>query len=113
MTAAPRAIEVLAWHPQVPGSDSHVGRISADAPPAPDGDWEGRGRCAEVGGDLFYPEDGESAAPALRVCAACEVRARCLDWALETGQVWGVWGGTTERQRQAMRAGRGLEELAA
>lgn len=119
-----RVIEVLAWHPRVPGSDAHVGAIRAVRPggfPAPDlallapgeWDWHDRARCAETDPALFHPDDGESAAPALRVCAACEVRARCLKWALETGQRWGVWGGTTERERQRIRAAREREELAA
>jgi WhiB family transcriptional regulator, redox-sensing transcriptional regulator len=72
--------------------------------------WQDRGRCAEVGVTAFYPGDGESAAPALRVCAACEVRGACLEFAMASDELWGVWGGTTERQRQRMRAARAREE---
>jgi WhiB family redox-sensing transcriptional regulator len=30
------------------------------------------------------------------------VRDECLDFALETRQRYGIWGGTTERQRRRM-----------
>jgi WhiB family redox-sensing transcriptional regulator len=51
---------------------------------------------------MFFPgHDGDSE-PALRVCAGCSVRDECLDFALETRQRYGIWGGTTERQRRRM-----------
>jgi WhiB family redox-sensing transcriptional regulator len=31
------------------------------------------------------------------------VREECLDYALATGQKFGVWGGTSERERRALR----------
>lgn len=42
---------------------------------------------------------------ARRVCAACEVKTQCLQWALspETREKHGVWGGTSGRQRAVMR----------
>ncbi|MCF2532077.1 WhiB family transcriptional regulator [Yinghuangia soli] len=49
------------------------------------------------------PQDGDSGhAAALRVCAACPVRARCLDWALSTRQPQGIWGGRTTADRLAL-----------
>jgi WhiB family transcriptional regulator, redox-sensing transcriptional regulator len=95
MTAAPRVIQVLAWQPPVPGRD----RPAAPA-------WQDGALCAETDPALFYPGDGQPAAPALRVCAACPVRAACLQHALDAGELWGVWGGTTERERQAVIARR-------
>jgi WhiB family redox-sensing transcriptional regulator len=34
------------------------------------------------------------------VCAACRVRRQCLQYALATHQLHGVWGGTSEDERQ-------------
>lgn len=105
-----RVIEVMAWQPEVPGTDRHVGRIDASRREV---SWQDAGLCAQADPALFYPEQGESAAAARRVCRACPVREQCLAYALETGQEWGVWGGTTERERQRVRAARRRDELAA
>lgn len=64
--------------------------------------WADRALCAEVDPELFYPDASVTARHAKRVCMACEVRVACLDYALRTGQRWGVWGGLSERQRRAI-----------
>ncbi len=33
----------------------------------------------------------------------CPVRDECLEWALDTAQTLGVWGGTSENERRALR----------
>lgn len=42
-------------------------------------------------------------ARAKQVCARWAVRAGRLDWALASGQEVGVWGGTSEDERRALR----------
>jgi len=37
------------------------------------------------------------------VCARCPVRPHCLDFALATGQEFGIWGGHDERQLRLLR----------
>lgn len=64
--------------------------------------WQDRALCAEIGTDLWFPEKGASARQAKQVCAACEVRAACLGYALETGQTHGIWGGLSERERRRL-----------
>jgi WhiB family redox-sensing transcriptional regulator len=65
--------------------------------------WRDKARCAEVDPDLFFVERGCSPRPAKRICAGCEVRPQCLEYALETDQTHGVWGGTSELDRRRMR----------
>lgn len=79
-----------------------VGAVSAGAF-RPAREWHPDALCREVDPDLFFPDRGESPAPALRVCAACEVRVECAAEALAVGEEFGVWGGTTERQRRRYR----------
>ena len=67
------------------------------------GDWVDQAACAGVDPDLFFPDRGASLADARRVCAGCPVRAECLEYALEAGEKFGVWGGTSEKERRAMR----------
>ena len=52
-------------------------------------------------------------ARAKAVCAGCPVREACLEFALANDERWGVWGGTSERQRRAMRAVRVRERRVA
>lgn len=70
--------------------------------------WQDRALCAETGPENFFQEDkGGSSKTAKRVCAACEVRAECLEYALEMEKsdiyhVWGIWGGLSARERLAV-----------
>jgi WhiB family transcriptional regulator, redox-sensing transcriptional regulator len=105
----PRVIEIMAWHPQVPGSDRHADRIDAQTG-APDlslinpdeWEWQDRGLCAETDPAAFFPEPGETAEAAKRVCRSCEVRAQCLAFAVDNGISYGVYGGMDERERRAL-----------
>jgi WhiB family transcriptional regulator, redox-sensing transcriptional regulator len=45
-------------------------------------------------------------ADAKAVCRTCPVRVPCLDFAMATNQDAGVWGGTSEEERRALRAAR-------
>ena len=46
---------------------------------------------------------------AKRICAACPVRQLCLDYALETREGHGVWGGLNETERRAILKRQALE----
>ena len=67
--------------------------------------WRDLAGCRDTDPEAFYPEHSYGKAYALRVCARCEVRAECLDWALEHEE-WGTWGGMTEYARREILAGR-------
>lgn len=66
-------------------------------------DWRSQALCAQTDPEAFYPEKGESAREALAVCRRCEVAAPCLAEALAADERFGVWGGTTERERRRLR----------
>jgi WhiB family redox-sensing transcriptional regulator len=53
---------------------------------------------------MFFPERGESTADAKGVCAICPVQASCLDHAMATRERFGIWGGTSERERRRLRS---------
>lgn len=70
--------------------------------------WRDRAACLREDPELFFPVGNsglmdEQIAEAKAVCGQCRVTRQCLDWAVLTGQVHGVWGGTTEGERRAMR----------
>jgi WhiB family transcriptional regulator, redox-sensing transcriptional regulator len=70
-------------------------------------DWARRAACRSAEPELFFPisSKGRSeadAARARRVCQSCPVRAACLEYALETRQRHGIWGGLTEDERHQL-----------
>lgn len=71
-------------------------------------DWRNRAACKDVDPELFFPIGNVGPAldqikEAQRVCAGCGVRDVCLQWALESGQDSGVWGGLSEEERRALK----------
>ncbi|RSS15373.1 WhiB family transcriptional regulator [Streptomyces sp. WAC05458] len=81
---------------------------------APDADlpvntnWRDRSACREEDPDLFFPIGNTGPAllqieEAKAVCRRCPVMERCLQWALESGQEYGVWGGLDEDDRRRMK----------
>ena len=58
-----------------------------------------RGRL-DKGKEAFFPEKGGSTRDAKQVCARCEVREQCLQWAIEHDERFGIWGGLSERERR-------------
>jgi WhiB family redox-sensing transcriptional regulator len=77
----------------------------------PEGEeWMASGLCAQTDPEEFFPEKGGSSRVAKLICAGCEVRAECLEYALEQDERYGIWGGLSERERRAIRrAGRRLQ----
>jgi len=72
-------------------------------PSSAEGNWRDRALCAQTGPALFFPEKEESPAEAKRVCGSCEVRAPCLEYALEHNEQFGVWGGLSELERRRLK----------
>jgi WhiB family redox-sensing transcriptional regulator len=66
-------------------------------------DWKLDGLCNQVGVEWFYPEKGENATVAKKVCNRCPVIAECLAYALENDEQHGVWGGKSSTQRKRLR----------
>ena len=71
-------------------------------------DWLAAGACLTADPDLFFPiatgaVGASQAAEAQRICARCEVRPECLEFAMSSGEAHGVWGGTTPEERVRVR----------
>lgn len=72
-------------------------------PVEPEQDWHDAANCLGVDPDLFFPERGASTREAKEVCRGCEVRLDCLEFALQNGEKFGIWGGLSERERRRIR----------
>ena len=65
--------------------------------------WQDRALCAQTDPEAFFPEKGGSTREAKKVCRGCEVRAECLEFALENDERFGIWGGMSERERRRLK----------
>lgn len=63
--------------------------------------------CRGLDPEAFYAEGGLSVIRAKATCGACAVTEACLEWALQREE-FGVWGGTTAKERAAIRRARGV-----
>lgn len=65
--------------------------------------------CRRVDPEIFFPV-GDTGPAILQAelakdfCHSCPIERECLDYALERGIDYGIWGGTTEKERRQMRA---------
>lgn len=74
--------------------------------------WRSHAACREKPTKWFVPDriNAPEVLNAKKICASCEVRSPCLEFALEvrvdspTGWSEGIWAGTTEKDRQLIRA---------
>jgi WhiB family redox-sensing transcriptional regulator len=71
--------------------------------------WHKAAACRGADPELFFPIG--TTGPALRqvqeakrICLTCPARTQCLAWALDQGVTDGVWGGTTQDERRAIRS---------
>jgi WhiB family redox-sensing transcriptional regulator len=58
--------------------------------------------CRQTDPELWFPEKGGSNEQARRLCRSCPFITPCLRYALDNREHWGVWGGTSERERRKM-----------
>lgn len=79
--------------------------------------WRDQAACRSTDPELFFPTGSTGSAlaqiqEARSICRSCPARRPCLQFALETNQEAGIWGGTDEEERRklrtAWRAGRRL-----
>ena len=82
----------------------HTCTTSSESAPDPgDHGWQDQANCLGVDPDLFFPERGASTREAKEVCRGCVVREECLEFALQNGEKFGIWGGLSERERRRIR----------
>lgn len=70
--------------------------------------WRRDAVCRDTDPELFFPVGTTGQAllqidQAKRVCGECPVQADCLQYALDTNQDAGIWGGTSEDERRSLR----------
>jgi WhiB family redox-sensing transcriptional regulator len=72
--------------------------------------WHSSAACRGQDVSLWFPErrgrfdeTQAKARAAKAICAECPVRVECLQWALDTHEPFGIYGGTTPSERRPSR----------
>ena len=70
--------------------------------------WRRLAICRDTDPELFFPvgTTGQALlqiAKAKSVCCECPVQTECLEFAMETNQDTGIWGGLSEEERRQIR----------
>ena len=70
--------------------------------------WRNRAACLDEDPELFFPIGNTGFAllqiqEAKAVCARCKIVETCLEWAMDSGQDFGVWGGMSEDERRSLK----------
>lgn len=64
--------------------------------------WAVFAACHEADSEMFFPNSREQESRALAICATCPVIEDCLEYAVDSRERYGVWGGTTEKGRRKL-----------
>lgn len=65
--------------------------------------------CQVTDPELWFGDQDEGyhyTKTAKEFCNQCPVRRQCLEYAIAAPEVFGIWGGTTPRERQNIRVAR-------
>jgi len=72
--------------------------------------------CAQIGGDLFFPEKeglpfgNIEIAMAKRICQSCPHQAECAEWGIKK-EIFGIWGGLLPIDRKRIRKAKNIKIL--
>lgn len=66
-------------------------------------EWFELAACRGYGPDNFVRGPKSDYGSTRRLCGTCPVRGECLDFALADDSLTGLWGGTTDTERQQIR----------
>ena len=68
-------------------------------------EWTEHAACRGSDPELFFPERPNSATSllALQLCSTCKVSAECYKVAASNLMIQGIWGGTTQLERQQLQ----------
>lgn len=72
-------------------------------------EWQYQGSCRDADPGIFFHPEGERGqarrsrdSKAIEICQSCPVLLQCREHALSAQEPYGVWGGLTEADREAI-----------
>lgn len=100
---ATRTAKVVRRAIQITGHPSGVSSIQPTDETPNEANWREFGECLQYFPEMFFPDKGESIKDAKVACGKCAVTAFCLQYALDTNQQSGVFGGLSPRERKKLQ----------
>lgn len=76
--------------------------VVASLPEGTEPSWRDFAACKDFNPEMFFPKRGASTREARAICDDCPVKDLCLEYALETRQIAGIWGGCSNRDRASI-----------
>jgi WhiB family redox-sensing transcriptional regulator len=64
--------------------------------------WTRDAACGGQTKEWFFSFDSSEIEVAKAICTTCRARAECLEYAIDTKQEYGVWGGYTTEERRKL-----------
>lgn len=71
--------------------------------------WQEQGLCRQIDTEAFFHESHERGKArkarnkqAIAICKSCPVIVECLEHALSVPEIYGVWGGKSEEEREEL-----------
>lgn len=78
-------------------------------------EWQEEGSCRNQDPEIFFLDYNlrgkakrQKEQTAISICNDCPVKQQCLEHALNTPEIYGVWGGMTEEQRHVIMRRNGI-----
>ena len=70
-------------------------------------DYWDEASCTSVDREIFFPEKAQKnqvhISQVKAICVACPIRTRCLQFALDEQQQYGIWGGLSYKERRELQ----------
>jgi WhiB family redox-sensing transcriptional regulator len=64
--------------------------------------WQLQANCDETNTELFFSELKSKVEKAKAICNSCPVKSECLEFALNDGIEFGIFGGVTASERKSL-----------
>jgi hypothetical protein len=107
-----RATEPRTARPNTRNRIAYAASDTATIGGLPNFRMDSRARCHQVDPDVMFPAHASETAAALKVCRPCPLKDECLSWSVQKPEHFGVWGGTTEKQRRPLIEARRVAQTA-
>jgi hypothetical protein len=65
--------------------------------------WREKALCRNYDDLDFYTEDRNEMKRVKMICKSCPVADHCLKFAVNANEIFGVWGGFSQRERRTIR----------